>query len=189
MGRPGFSVPFIISTRDLIFWILIHSIFICSVFRFGFSTSQSANEDRQDVNCRSKNEVSAVIYSSNKVSSSRHSRFGANFKNKTVLKSLLTTNGTLYIYLISLRGISIARALQKRKLIFVASGLFRGRHEYSQPHRERPATCPAGNQMRGWSGSLKGRISVGPAQCISYGKKPPVSHNWQPSHKGKIWSA
>lgn len=175
MGRPGFSAPFILSTSDSIYWILIHSIIICSVLRFGFSTFQSAREDRQDANCKGKNDVREVIYSSNKVSSSRDFRFGVNLKNKTILKSLLTTKGNLCIYLISLHGICIATVLQKCKLIFVTTGLFRGRHEYSQLHQERPAMCPAGNQMRRWFGDLKDRLSVGPAQCISYVKKSSVT--------------
>lgn len=119
MGRQGFLAPFILSTSDSIYWILIHSIIICSVLRFGFSTFQSANEDRQDVDCRGKNEVRAVIYSSNKVSSSRDFKFGTSFNNKTILKSLLTTKGTLCIYLISLHGISTATVLQKCKLVLL----------------------------------------------------------------------
>lgn len=123
------------------------------------------------MNCRGTSDVRAVVYSRSKVSSSRDFRFGADFKNQTILQSLFTTKGNLCIYLISPHGILTATVLQKVKLGFVATGLFRGRREYNQLHSERPATCPAGNQRRRWCGSLKGRASVGPAQCTSYVRK------------------
>lgn len=59
-------------------------VIICSALRSGFSTFQSANEDRQEVNFRGKNEVRGVIFSSNKAISSRDFRFGAKLKKKKI---------------------------------------------------------------------------------------------------------
>lgn len=81
---------------------------------------------RWDANCRGKSDGRADVYSRKKVSSSRDSRFGANFKNKTTLKSLFTSKGNLCIYLISLHRSLSQQCSKKLNLVLLQPAYLEG---------------------------------------------------------------